>query len=110
MKIEKYGGFVKVSEFLNNDDIPSFLLGAFYGRYEFTKDNSYIYTYSAYRNWAKVYDNQELCDKSKISFLNQLNNICKPFSFWAKGTKQFPKYVILNLGFKFEVRIEIRHQ
>lgn len=82
---------MKVSEFLNNDDVPSFLLGAFYGRYEFTKDNSYIYTYSAYRNWTKVYDNQELCDKSKISFLSQLNNICKPFSFWIKGTKQFPK-------------------
>ena len=82
---------MKVSEFLNNNDIPSFLLGAFYGRYEFTKDNSYIYAYSAYRNWTKVYDNQELCDKSKISFLSQLNNICKPFSFWIKGTKQFPK-------------------
>ena len=59
---------MKVSEFFNNDDIPTFLLGAFYGRYEFTKNGEYIYTYSAYRNWAKVYDNQELCDKSKISY------------------------------------------
>ena len=82
---------MKVSEFFNNDDIPTFLLGAFYGRYEFTKNGEYIYTYSAYRNWAKVYDNQELCDKSKISFLNQLNKICRPFSFWKKGTEQFPK-------------------
>lgn len=82
---------MKVSEFLNNEKISTFLLGAFYGRYEFTKDNKFIYTYSAYRNWTKVYDNQELCKKSKISYLNQLNNICQPLSYWFKGTKQFPK-------------------
>lgn len=82
---------MKVSAFLNGDNISPFLLGAFYGRYEFTKDNKFIYTYSAYRNWTKIYNNQELCDKSKISFLSQLNNICSPLSYWIKGTKQFPK-------------------
>lgn len=82
---------MKVSDFLNRNDIPEFLLGAFYGRYEFTADNKFIYTYSAYRNWTKIYDNQELCEQSKVSFLNQLNDICNPFSFWIKGTKQFPK-------------------
>ena len=82
---------MKVSEFLNNENIPPFLLGAFYGRYEFTKDDKFIYTYSAYRNWTKIYNNQELCEKSKISFLGQLNDICKPLSYWIKGTKQFPK-------------------
>ena len=81
---------MKVSEFLKGE-VPSFLLGAFYGRYEFTKDNKFIYTYSAYRNWTKVYDNQELCEKSKISFLEQLNEICKPYSYWIKGDKSFPK-------------------
>lgn len=82
---------MKVSEFLDSDNIPPFLLGAFYGRYEFTKDNSFIYTYSSYRNWTKVYNNRELCDKSKISFLTQLNEICKPYSFWEKGSKKYPK-------------------
>ena len=82
---------MKVSEFLNNDNIPAFLLGAFYGRYEFTKDSKYIYTYSAYRNWTKVCNNQELCNKSKIVFLNQLNSICYPLSFWSNRTQQFPK-------------------
>ena len=82
---------MKVSEFLQSNDIPTFLLGAFYGRYEITKDNNYIYTYSTYRNWTKIYDNQELCNKSKISFLNLLNSICSPFNLWVKGTKQFPK-------------------
>lgn len=82
---------MKVSEFLNRDDIPEFLLGAFYGRYEFTADNKFIYTYSSYRNWTKVYDNQELCEQSKVTFLNQLNNICNPYSYWAKGISKFPK-------------------
>ena len=31
---------MKVSKFLQGD-IPSFLLGAVYGRYEFTKDNKF---------------------------------------------------------------------
>lgn len=82
---------MKVSEFLSSENVPPFLLGAFYGRYEFTKDNQYIYTYSAYRNWTKVYDNETLCEQSKITFLNQLNDICKPFSLWIKGTSKFPK-------------------
>lgn len=82
---------MKVSEFLSQENISPFLLGAFYGRYEFTKDSEFIYTYSAYRNWTHVYDNKELCDRSKINFLDQLNKICNPLSFWIKGTKQFPK-------------------
>lgn len=82
---------MKVSNFLNNNNIPPFLLGAFYGRYEFTKDNNYIYTYSSYRNWTKIYNNQELCNKSKVTFLSQLNEICKPFSYWIKGNTKYPK-------------------
>ena len=49
---------MKVSEFLQNNDIPTFLLGAFYGKYNFTDDNSLIYAYSSYKNWA-IYDNKE---------------------------------------------------
>ena len=82
---------MKVSEFLNDENISPFLLGAFYGRYEFTKDNKTIYTYSAYRNWTKIYDNNELCEKSKDIFLKQLNDICAPLSLWEKGSKLFPK-------------------
>lgn len=82
---------MKVSEFLSCDNIPAFILGSFYGRYEFTKDNSCIYTYSSYRNWTKTYNNKELCDNSKISFLSQLNEICKPLSLWINGNTNYPK-------------------
>ena len=82
---------MKVSEFLNNSDIPTFLLGAFYGRYEFTADNRYIYTYSSYRNWTKVYDNEALCQQSKDTFIVQANEISKPYSYWQKGSVMFPK-------------------
>lgn len=82
---------MKVSEFLTCNEIPTFLLGAFYGRYEFTSGGKFIYTYSSYRNWTKVYDNETLCQKSKDTFLMQANEISKPYAFWQKGTALFPK-------------------
>ncbi len=82
---------MKVSDFLANNDIPTFLLGAFYGRYEFAANKKYIYTYSSYRNWTKLYDNDVLCQKSKDSFVVQVNEISKPYSYWERGTRVFPK-------------------
>ena len=32
-----------------------------------------------------------MCDASKIIFLNQVNEISKPYSFWGKGTTAFSK-------------------
>ena len=81
---------MKVSEFLEND-MPPFLLGAFYGRYEFTRYGRYIYTYSAYRNWTKIYDNQSLCNRSKVTFRAQLNDICSPYGYWMGGNRTFPR-------------------
>ncbi len=81
---------MKVSEFLGNDNIPTFLLGAFYGKYEFTFNDNYIYTYSSYRNWA-IYDNEELCSSSKDTFISQVNKICQPYSYWTKGHSLYPK-------------------
>lgn len=74
---------MKVSEFLQND-MPVFLLGAFYGRYSFTADEQYIYTYSDYRNGA-IYDNAKLCEQSKDVYVNQLNKICAPLSLWRRA-------------------------
>lgn len=82
---------MKVSDFLLQDNIPPFLLGAFYGRFEFTENSSIIYTYSSYRNWTKIFDNPNLCAESKVTFLKQLNDISAPFSFWTKGSPLFPR-------------------
>lgn len=82
---------MKVSEFLSKE-MPPFLLGAFYGKYVFTGDGKTIYTYSSYRNWSKVYNNEELCKSSKYTFIRQLNEICAPYSFWAKSSgSRFPR-------------------
>ena len=80
---------MKVSEFLQKD-IPTFLLGAFYGRFGFTENDKYIYTYSDYRNGA-IYDNAELCESSKEKYVKQLNKICAPYSFWGRKVKQIPR-------------------
>lgn len=82
---------MKVSEFLDNIDVPPFLLGAFYGKYEFTNNGKFIYTYSTYRNYSKVYDNNALCLKSKQTFIIQANEISKPYPYWQKGTALYPK-------------------
>lgn len=79
---------MKVSEFLKTTNISPFLLGAFYGRYEITADKKYIYTYSAYKK-VGIYKNDELYANSKIEYLDELNNICSPYSYWIKGGKPF---------------------
>ncbi len=80
---------MKVSEFLDNE-VPTFLLGAFFGRFEFTSNEKFIYTYSAYKN-GLIYNNKVLCIQSKIDCIEQFNKICSPYSFWIKGTKTFPR-------------------
>lgn len=88
---------MKVSDFLEND-MPTFLLGAFYGRFELTNDDKYIYTYSSYKN-GLIYSNKELCDKSKQDCVQQFNEICAPYTFWSKGVKRFPR---ANIVFSLE--------
>ena len=73
---------MKVSEFLKND-MPVFLLGAFYGKYVFSDDKKLIYTYSTYRN-GLIYNNKNLCEESKAEYIIQLNEICSPYSFWQR--------------------------
>lgn len=63
---------MKVSEFLNRDDIAEFLLGAFYGRFEITDDTKYIYSISTYKS-SKFCDDKEFYVKSKKYYLNILN-------------------------------------
>ncbi len=95
---------MKVSEFLEYDDIQPFLLGAFYGKYAFTSDGKYIYTYSSYKNWTKIYDNKVLCQKSKETFLTQINEISKPYPYWKKGHSLFPR---ANIVFALENDLEL---
>ena len=65
---------MKVSEFLKNEDIPSFLLGAFYGRYEITDDGKYIYSISTYKS-SKFCDDQDFYLNSKKYYLTILNKL-----------------------------------
>lgn len=68
----KFEGLMKVSEFLNNENISPFLLGAFYGRFEITDDGRYIYSTSTYRI-SKFCNEQEFYAKSKSYYLSILN-------------------------------------
>ena len=65
---------MKVSEFLENNDIKPFLLGAFYGRYEITENGKYIYSISTYKS-SKFCDDKNFYIKSKQYYLNILNKL-----------------------------------
>ena len=76
---------MKVSDFFN-EDVSSLLLGAFYSRYIFSKDNLKIYTEVSYKI-SKFVDDYNLLINSKNILLEKLNKICYPFSFWKDVTK-----------------------
>lgn len=78
----KLAQMMNVSEFFENE-IPPFLLGAFYGRTE-QDNNGNFYTYSGYRN-GKIFDNQTLYNRSKVEYKKQLNTICSTFPYWQFG-------------------------
>lgn len=82
-----------VSEFLENE-IPTFLLGAFFGRIEQTTKGDF-FTYSDYRNW-QIFSNLELYNKSKFEYIEQLNEICSPFAYWENG-KNLNKVAVFML-------------
>ena len=85
-KLESFGGFMKVSEFLKSDDISAFLLGAFYSRYIFSRDNSEIYTEVSYKI-SKFVDDYNFLLRSKQCLLDKLNKISTPYSEWKDFTK-----------------------
>lgn len=87
-----------VSEFLKADDIPTFLLGAFYGRFELSSRGMYIYTYSSFKNWT-IFNDKALCDRAKDTFIKQANDICAPYSYWRRGDSRFPR---ANIVFALE--------
>lgn len=72
---------MKVSEFLKNDDISALLLGAFYSRYIFSRDNSEIYTEVSYKV-SKFVDDHGFLLRSKQLLLDKLNKISAPYSEW----------------------------
>ena len=76
---------MKVSEFLKNDDISALLLGAFYSRYIFSRDNSEIYTEVSYKV-SKFVDDHGFLLRSKQLLLDKLNKISAPYSEWKDFT------------------------
>ena len=77
---------MKVSEFLKNEDIPSFLLGAFYSRTVFENDGSKPYAYTDYRITKFETDMDFYLNASK-KYLKLLNDLCAPYSEWEDYTK-----------------------
>lgn len=75
-----------VSSFLNQD-IPPFILGAFFSRIIFSTDSKYICTTTSFRQGVKA----EFSDFEQYipKYIEQLNIICAPFSFWSL-TKDIP--------------------
>ena len=64
--------YLKVSDFLSLKEQMPFLLGAFYGRYCFSDDNTLIYTLSTYKRSSFLPD-EAFYNESKIDYLKQLN-------------------------------------
>lgn len=77
---------MKVSEFLNSE-VSSLLMGAFYSRYIFSKDNSEIYTEVSFKI-SKFVDNYDYLIKTKNLLIDKLNKICSPFSNWQDFTSK----------------------
>lgn len=63
---------MKVSEFLSNKNISPFLLGAFFGRFELSENNKYIYSISTYKS-SKFCEDNEFYLESKKYYLFILN-------------------------------------
>lgn len=77
---------MKVSEFFENENISPLLLGSFYSRYIFSKDNSKIYTEVSYKV-SKFVNNYEFLIKTKNTLLEKLNKLCYPNGNWQDNTK-----------------------
>ncbi|MBR8462398.1 HNH endonuclease [Campylobacter sp. faydin G-105] len=77
--------YLKVSEFFKNKDEIPFLLGAFFGRYCFSDDESLIYTLSSYKKSSLIDDESSaLYNASKIDYLKRLN-IQSEIKNWHKN-------------------------
>lgn len=72
--------FLKVSDFINNEQSP-FVLGAFFSRYMFTDDNKYIYTYGWFRK-TKVLDTKTKYEDYFDEYLKVLNSESVPNPNW----------------------------
>lgn len=91
---------MKVSEFLKKEVSP-LLLGAFYSRYIFSKDNTKIYTEVSYKI-SKFVDDYKFLIKSKNLLLEKLNQISQQFTFWKDYTSTTSKRPQMVLRFTLE--------
>lgn len=70
-----------LSEFLN-ENIPPFLLGAFYSRYIFSKDERYIVTVASFRKSVKIDVPNFSFEKYHEIYIDKLNDNSGAFPFW----------------------------
>jgi len=85
---------IKVSDFFEND-IPAFILGAFFSKYLFTDDNKYIYTYGSFRKSTKITTKNIDYDKYLIEYLETINKESTAFPFWCTF-ESIPKNIKLD--------------
>jgi len=72
---------MKLSVFLKSD-IPAFVLGAFFSRRVFTKDNKYIYVYTSYKE-SRVVKTKIIDFKSyEKEYIDVLNSRSGAYPFW----------------------------
>lgn len=86
---------MKVGQFFKNDNVSPLLLGAFYGRYVFTKDGSQIYTEVSYKI-SKFVNDYDFLIRTKDALLRKLNKICSPYLWvdYTKTTSATPQIVL----------------
>lgn len=73
---------LKVSDFFKND-IPPLLLGAFFSRRVFSRDNKYIFVYTSYRESQKVHAEHIQFDTYNDEYISVLNEHSAPYNHWV---------------------------
>jgi len=91
---------MKVSQFFEKEISP-LLLGAFYSRYIFSKDNSIIYTEVSYKI-SKFVNDRDFLIKSKNDLINKLNRFSHPYGYWKDHTKTNSSSPQMLLRFELE--------
>lgn len=86
----------KLSEFLAQDKEIPFLLGAFFSRYQFTKNQKIIYTYSYYKASQKIQDTN-FYEKTKEIYLDILNKESE-LKLWQKDKSEFKVFLENDLN------------
>jgi len=87
---------IKLSTFLENEVSP-FLLGAFFSRRVFTKDDKYIFAYTSYKKSRVIATNLIDFDSYENEYINVLNYRSGNYPFW-NTKKYFKKQYNISFG------------